>query len=125
MAIGLIKAGAVGEVLCHFLDVDGNVVDHPVSRRVVAVGLADLRRVPKIVIAAGGRRKVNAIQAALKATDLNANQVVTGYNGVKFDDKGQNTLASSLITQLQRGQYVPVWPKDKAVGELMLPYKGW
>ena len=64
----LIKAGAVGEVLCHFLDIDGNVVDHPVSRRVVAVGLADLRRVPKIVIAAGGRRKVNAIQAALKAT---------------------------------------------------------
>jgi DNA-binding transcriptional regulator LsrR (DeoR family) len=64
----LIEAGAVGEVLCHFLDVDGNVVDHPVSRRVVAVGLEDLRRLPKIVIAAGGRRKVQAIQAALKAT---------------------------------------------------------
>ena len=64
----LIAAGAVGEVLCHFLDVDGHVVDHPVSRRVVAVGLEDLRRVPKIVIAAGGRRKVGAIEAALKAT---------------------------------------------------------
>lgn len=64
----LIEAGAVGEVLCHFLDVEGNVVDHPVSRRVVAVGLDDLRRLPKIVIAAGGRRKVQAIQAALKAT---------------------------------------------------------
>jgi DNA-binding transcriptional regulator LsrR (DeoR family) len=64
----LIKAGAVGEVLCHFLDASGNVVDHPVSRRVVSVGLADLRRVPKIVIAAGGRHKVDAIRAALKAT---------------------------------------------------------
>ena len=32
------------------------------------------------------------IQAALKATDLKANQVVTGYNGVKFDEKGQNVL---------------------------------
>ncbi len=64
----LIEAGAVGEVLCHFLDVDGNVVDHPVSRRVVAVPLEDLRRVPKVVIAAGGWRKVNAIRAALKAT---------------------------------------------------------
>jgi branched-chain amino acid transport system substrate-binding protein len=65
------------------------------------------------------------IQAALKATDLKANQVVTGYNGVKFDEKGQNTLASSLITQMQGGHYVPVWPKDKAAGELHLPYKGW
>ena len=65
------------------------------------------------------------IQAALRATDLKANQVVTGYNGVKFDEKGQNILASSLITQMQGGKYVPVWPKDKAVGELKLPYKGW
>jgi branched-chain amino acid transport system substrate-binding protein len=65
------------------------------------------------------------IQAALRATDLKANQVVTGYNGVKFDEKGQNILASSLITQMQGGKYVPVWPKDKAAGELKLPYKGW
>jgi DNA-binding transcriptional regulator LsrR (DeoR family) len=65
----LIEAGAVGDVLCHFLDVKGRVVDHPVSRRVIAVGLDDLRRVPRIVIAAGGRRKVAAIGAALKAMD--------------------------------------------------------
>ena len=57
--------------------------------------------------------------------DVKANQVVTGYNGVKFDEKGQNILASSLITQMQGGKYVPVWPKDKAAGELKLPYKGW
>jgi branched-chain amino acid transport system substrate-binding protein len=65
------------------------------------------------------------IQAALRATDLKANQVVTGYNGVKFDEKGQNVLASSLITQMQGGKYVPVWPKEKAAGDLKLPYKGW
>jgi DNA-binding transcriptional regulator LsrR (DeoR family) len=65
----LIKAGAVGDVLCHFLDVEGRVIDHPVSRRVIAVGLDDLRRVPRIVIAAGGQRKVAAIGAALKAMD--------------------------------------------------------
>jgi DNA-binding transcriptional regulator LsrR (DeoR family) len=61
-------AGAVGDVLCHFIDAEGKVVDHPVNRRVVAVDLEDLRRVPKIVVAAGGRRKVAAIRAALKAT---------------------------------------------------------
>jgi hypothetical protein len=26
---------------------------------------------------------------------------------------------------MQGGKYVPVWPKDKAAGELRLPYKGW
>ncbi|MFI4902712.1 MAG: sugar-binding transcriptional regulator [Burkholderiales bacterium] len=64
----LIGAGAVGEVLCQFLDANGRVVDHPVSRRVVAIPLEDLRRVPRIAIAAGGRRKVAAIRAVLKAT---------------------------------------------------------
>jgi len=72
-----------------------------------------------------GSTEAAKIQAALRATDLKANQVVTGYNGVKFDEKGQNILASSLITQMQGGKYVPVWPKDKAAGELRLPYKGW
>jgi len=61
-------AGAVGDVLCHFIDAEGNVVDHPVNRRVVSVDLEDLRRVPRVVVAAGGRRKVAAIRAALKAT---------------------------------------------------------
>ena len=37
-------AGAVGDVLCHFIDAEGKVVDHPVNRRVVAVDLEDLRR---------------------------------------------------------------------------------
>lgn len=61
-------AGAVGDVLCHFIDAEGKIVEHPVNRRVVAVDLEDLRRVPRIVVAAGGRRKVAAIRAALKAT---------------------------------------------------------
>lgn len=65
------------------------------------------------------------IQAALRATDLKAHQVVTGYNGVKFDEKGQNVLASSLITQLKSSVYIPVWPKEKAAGDVQLPYKGW
>jgi DNA-binding transcriptional regulator LsrR (DeoR family) len=64
----LLAKGAVGDVLCHFIDANGRVVDHPVNERVVAVGLDDLRRVPQIVLAAGGRHKAPAIRAALKAT---------------------------------------------------------
>ena len=66
------------------------------------------------------------IQAALKATDLKPDQLIMGYKGVKFDDKGQNILAAGLVIQLQDGEnYVPVWPKDKAKTAPSFPYKGW
>src|SRR5215813_2706683 len=61
------------------------------------------------------------IRDALKATDLKADQMVTGYDGVKFDDKGQNVLASSLVTQMRGGQYVAIWPKARATAEIVLP----
>jgi branched-chain amino acid transport system substrate-binding protein len=66
------------------------------------------------------------IQAALKATDLKPEQLMMGYKGVKFDDKGQNTLASAIIIQLQDGEnYVAVWPKANAEKPPVIPYKGW
>jgi branched-chain amino acid transport system substrate-binding protein len=66
------------------------------------------------------------IQAALKATDLKPEQLMIGYKGVKFDDKGQNVLASAVIIQLQDGEnYVAVWPKANAEKPPVMPYKGW
>jgi len=66
------------------------------------------------------------IQAALKATDLKPEQLMIGYKGVKFDDKGQNILASGVIIQLQDGEnYVTVWPKANAEKPPVMPYKGW
>jgi branched-chain amino acid transport system substrate-binding protein len=67
------------------------------------------------------------IQAALKATDLKPEQLVLGYKGVKFDDKGQNILASGFVIQLQQDgeTYVTVWPKASAEKPPVMPYKGW
>jgi branched-chain amino acid transport system substrate-binding protein len=65
------------------------------------------------------------IQVALKATDLKPDQLIMGYKGVKFDDKGQNVLAAGLVIQLEGENYVPVWPKDKAKTAPVFPYKGW
>ena len=66
------------------------------------------------------------IQAALKATDLKPDQLMMGYKGVKFDDKGQNILAAGVIIQLQDGEnYVAVWPKTNAQKAPVMPYKGW
>ncbi|GGJ33151.1 ABC transporter substrate-binding protein [Neoroseomonas lacus] len=72
-----------------------------------------------------GSTQPAAIQAALRATDLSADQLMIGYRGVKFDDKGQNTKASVLLVQLRGREYVSVWPTETATAQLQLPYKGW
>jgi branched-chain amino acid transport system substrate-binding protein len=65
------------------------------------------------------------IQAALKATDLKQNQLMIGYQGVKFDETGQNILASTYLIQLRGKEYVSVWPENLATNKLELPMKGW
>ncbi len=72
-----------------------------------------------------GATAPDAIRAALAATDLPASRLMTGYKGVKFDSSGQNTLAYSLVIQLQGAAYVPVWPLAEATAKLALPFKGW
>ncbi len=72
-----------------------------------------------------GSTEPDKIQAALKATDLKPDQLMIGYNGVKFDDTGQNTLASTFLIQLKGKEYVSVWPADRATSKIELPMKGW
>jgi branched-chain amino acid transport system substrate-binding protein len=72
-----------------------------------------------------GSTEPEKIQAALKATDLKPDQLIMGYNGVKFDATGQNILSATYLIQLQGKQYVSVWPEDRATAKLELPMKGW
>jgi branched-chain amino acid transport system substrate-binding protein len=72
-----------------------------------------------------GSTEPEKIQAALKATDLKPDQLMIGYNGVKFDDTGQNTLSATYLIQLQGKEYVSVWPQSRATATLQLPMKGW
>jgi hypothetical protein len=65
------------------------------------------------------------IQAALKATDLKPEQLMVPYDGVKFNEKGQNVLGSTLLEQLTGGDYVVVWPAKYATQKPKLPYQGW
>jgi DNA-binding transcriptional regulator LsrR (DeoR family) len=59
-------AGAVGDVLCRFIDADGNIIDHPVNERVVAVDPRDLRGARKLVLASGGWQKYEVIRGAMR-----------------------------------------------------------
>ena len=59
-------AGAVGDVLCHFVDEEGRLVHHPVNERVLAVNPADLHGTRNVVLVSGGWHKLKVIRAALK-----------------------------------------------------------
>ena len=61
-------AGAVGDLLGHYLDAAGRVIEHPVNDRVMAMAPADLARLPHVVVASGGIEKAPIIRAALKVT---------------------------------------------------------
>ncbi len=65
------------------------------------------------------------IQAALRATDLKAEQLMIGYDGVKFGANGQNERASTLLVQLRGARYVVVWPPRAASTQAEMPFKGW
>ncbi len=65
------------------------------------------------------------IQAALIATDLKPEQLMMGYRGVKFDETGQNILASTYLIQLKGKDYKVVWPDANATEKLVWPMKGW
>lgn len=79
--IALIKAGAVGDLLYNFYDIDGKLVDHPVNKRIMSIPLEQLRDVPLRVISAGGAEKAEAILGAIKL--INCNVLITNEETAK------------------------------------------
>src|SRR5471030_2050924 len=57
--------GAVGDVLCHFLDKDGNLVDSNIESRFITTPLDKLRSLKNVIGVAAGYDKVDAIKAVL------------------------------------------------------------
>jgi branched-chain amino acid transport system substrate-binding protein len=72
-----------------------------------------------------GSTEPEKIRTALAATDLKPEQLMMGYNGVKFDETGQNILASTYLIQLKGRQYQLVWPDKAASVKLDWPMVGW
>ncbi|MDA3922358.1 MAG: sugar-binding transcriptional regulator [Salinisphaera sp.] len=62
---------AVGDLLGHYLDADGNVIDCDLNSRVVAAHPADLRNIKRVVLASGGHAKTAVMIAALRARYAN------------------------------------------------------
>lgn len=62
-------AGAVGDVLYNFIDVEGRVVDHPLNTRAIAVEVSRLRKTPHRVLISGGREKVDVLRGAIRVLE--------------------------------------------------------
>jgi len=58
-------------------------------------------------------RKIGSekIRKALTEIDLKADQLMIDYKGVRFDNTGQNIMASTFQIQLKGKEYVSVWPE--------------
>ncbi|TIX25301.1 MAG: sugar-binding transcriptional regulator, partial [Mesorhizobium sp.] len=54
-------AGAVGDILCHFIDAEGRVCAYP---------LQDLSDIPAIILVSGGQEKIAIMRAALANTNV-------------------------------------------------------
>ena len=65
------------------------------------------------------------IQAALQTTDLKGEQLIMPWDGVSFDARGQNTKGRGIMVQIQKGEYVTVWPLELASKELIWPLPEW
>lgn len=65
------------------------------------------------------------IQAALQKTDLKGEQLIMPWDGVSFDARGQNTKGRGIMVQIQKGEYVTVWPLELASKELIWPLPEW
>lgn len=89
-------------------------------------------------LAAGGYATANmllaAIDSAAKSGKVTRASIETALKGlttetiighVKFDSRGANTGYSSIVTQIQNGKLVAVWPKDRAAGNYQYPAVPW
>ncbi|MEQ8228761.1 MAG: sugar-binding transcriptional regulator [Rhodospirillales bacterium] len=71
-------AGAVGNICDYFIGADGRMIDHEINARTLSVPFETLRRIPNVILAAGGTFKAEIVRAAL-AAGL-ANTLITDEN---------------------------------------------
>lgn len=62
----LARAGAVGDILCRFIDADGRMLDHPLNDRVISADPTLLRRSRRVVLSSGGWEKASVVLAAVR-----------------------------------------------------------
>jgi branched-chain amino acid transport system substrate-binding protein len=72
-----------------------------------------------------GSRDPEAIRKALVATNIPGDQLVMTWDGIKFDETGQNVHVKGIIVQLQGSKWYTVYPFDVATKDVLYPIPAW
>ncbi len=59
------RKGAVGNIVGQFFDIEGNIIDCDLHKRIVAFPIEELRKMKNVIGVAGGKNKIEAILGAL------------------------------------------------------------
>ena len=62
--------GAAGDILCHFIDENGQLVSSDIEGRLISTSLDTLKELENTIGVAAGENKVKAILAALRGSYL-------------------------------------------------------
>ena len=74
--------GAVGDMLMHFIDKNGNLVDDEIEDRIISTKLDKIQDCDYVIVAAGGEDKLQIIHTAI--THGLVNVLITDENTAKF-----------------------------------------
>ena len=72
-----------------------------------------------------GSTDKEAIRKALVETDISPDQLIVMWEGVKFDETGQNVLATPIFQQMLDEKLVTIWPFEVASLEVVYPLPKW
>jgi len=72
-----------------------------------------------------GSTRPEAIQKALRETNIPGDQLIMPWGGIQFDETGQNRKGAGIIVQVQGGKYVTVWPFALASQDVVWPLPAW
>ena len=62
--------GAVGDILSHFIDANGQLVDAAFDERMISTPLETLKELKNVIGVAGGKDKIESIRAVLNGQYL-------------------------------------------------------
>lgn len=72
-----------------------------------------------------GSTEPAAVRDALRLTAIPAEQLIAPWDGIRFDETGQNTLGNGIVVQMLDDRYTLVWPYEIAVEAVVFPFPAW
>lgn len=97
--------GAVGDIALRFFDANGQAIDHEINDRIIGLDLAQIKRIPRVIGAAGGADKFEVIRAALrgKLISVLATDDKTAIRLLEDIDEPDCSRPNDLVSAVAKG----------------------